>query len=282
MVYSRSRDLPLGIANRACSLHSGFMIQRFHRLIGLAAMLLASAPAISRAELPVSQPQVVTAFPHDKTAFTEGLFFRDGALYESTGGEGQSVIRKVDLVSGKILASVALPAGVFGEGVVDWGNQIYSVTWHGGQGYCWSLHGLRRLGGFHYAGEGWAMTRDRRNIILSDGTPVLRFINPKTFNVVRSLRVTAEGVPVQQLNELEYVKGEILANIWLTNRIARIDPITGAVKGWIDLSALAAVIGSNDLNSVPNGIAYDSARDRLFLTGKNWPLLFEVRLPGSR
>lgn len=254
------------------------MIQLFRRFAGLVAMLSALAPVAVRADLPVSQPEVVARFPHDKTAFTEGLFFRDGALYESTGQEGQSSIRKVDLVSGKILARVAVPPRVFGEGVVDWGNEIYSVTWHGGVGYRWSLHGFRRLGTFHYAGEGWAMTHDARHIILSDGTPVLRFLDPHTLKLVRRLRVTAEGVPVEQLNELEYVKGEILANVWLTNRIARIDPATGAVKGWIDMSALAAEIGSDDRDSVPNGIAYDAARDRLFLTGKNWPLLFEVRL----
>ena len=255
------------------------MIQSFRKVAGFVVMLSALMPAASRAELPVSQPEVVALFPHDRAAFTEGLFFRGGALYESTGREGQSSIRKVDLASGKVLASMALPAGIFGEGVVDWGDEIYSVTWHGGVGYRWSLHGFRRLGTFHYAGEGWAMTRDARHIILSDGTPVLRFLDPKTLKVVRKLRVTAEGEPVEQLNELEYVKGEILANVWLTNRIARIDPVTGMVKGWIDVSALAAEIGSDDRDSVPNGIAYDAARDRLFLTGKNWPLMFEVRLP---
>jgi len=243
--------------------------------------LSALMPAVSRAELPVARPEVVAMFPHDRAAFTEGLFFRDGALYESTG-EDQSTIRKVDLASGRVLSSVKIPSNLFGEGVVDWGDQIYSVTWHGGLGFKWSLHGFRRLGTFHYAGEGWALTRDTRHIILSDGTPVLRFLDPKTMKVVRKLRVTAEGVPVEHLNELEYVKGEILANIWLTNRIARIDPVTGAVKGWIDLSALSAQIGSNDPDMVPNGIAYDSAHDRLFVTGKYWPLLFEVRLPGAR
>jgi glutaminyl-peptide cyclotransferase len=258
------------------------MIQRFRRFAGIVAALSALVPLVARAELPVVQPEAVAMFPHDKTAFTEGLFFRDGALYESTGQEGQSVIRKVELASGKVLANVALPPAIFGEGVVDWGDEIYSVTWHGGIGYRWSLHGFRRLGSFHYAGEGWALTRDARHIILSDGTPVLRFLDPKTLKVVRKLRVTAEGVPVEHLNELEYVKGEILANIWLTNRIARIDPVTGAVKGWIDLSLFAAQIGGEDPNMVPNGIAYDAAHDRLFVTGKYWPLLFEVRLPDAR
>jgi glutamine cyclotransferase len=257
------------------------MMKRFRRLAGIIAALSAWVPSASHAELPVVQPEVVAMFPHDRTAFTEGLFFRDGALYESTG-EDSSTIRKVDLASGRVLSSIKVPSGLFGEGVVDWGDEIYSVTWHGGLGFKWSLHGFRRLGTFHYAGEGWALTRDTRHIILSDGTPVLRFLDPSTLKVVRKLKVTAEGAPVEHLNELEYVKGEILANIWLTNRIARIDPVTGAVKGWIDLSTLSAQIGSNDPDMVPNGIAYDAAHDRLFVTGKYWPLLFEVRLPGAR
>jgi len=257
------------------------MKQRFRRFAWIVAILLAWMPAVSIAELPVSKPEVVAMFPHDKTAFTEGLFFRDGALYESTG-EDQSTIRKVDLASGRVLSSIKIPSGLFGEGIVDWGDEIYSVTWHGGLGFKWSLHGFRRLGTFHYAGEGWALARDARHIILSDGTPVLRFLDPKTLKVVRKLRVMAEGVPVEHLNELEYVKGEILANIWLTNRIARIDPVTGAVKGWIDLSLFAAQIGGNDPDMVPNGIAYDAAHDRLFVTGKYWPLLFEVRLPAAQ
>ena len=239
-------------------------------------------PAIARADVPIVQPQIVARYPHDPKAFTEGLFFRDGALYESTGYEGQSTIRRVDPQTGRILASVKLPPGLFGEGVVDWQDRIYSVTWHGGLGFRWSLNGLKRLGTFHYAGEGWALTSDRKHIILSDGTPVLRFLDPHTLKVVRRLKVTVEGEPVEQLNELEYVKGEILANIWLSNRIARIDPQTGAVKGWIDISALAAQIGGNDPDAVANGIAYDAAHDRLFVTGKFWPLLFEIRLPDSR
>jgi glutamine cyclotransferase len=252
------------------------------RMAFCAAWLVAFGTGAARAELPVAKVEVVKTFPHDPTAFTEGLLYRDGLLYESTGNEGQSTIRAVDLATGRVLRSVSIPPDLFGEGIVDWGDQLLSVTWHGGTGFRWSLRDFRRLGAFHYDGEGWAMTKDASNIILSDGTPVLRFLDPKTLKVVRRLTVTAEGQPVERLNELEYVKGEILANIWLTTRIARIDPVTGAVKGWIDVGKLVTQIGAADRDAVANGIAYDKFRDRLFVTGKDWPLLFEVRVPGMK
>lgn len=242
-------------------------------------LALALLPIAVQAQLPVAEPEIIATYPHDTQAFTEGLFYRDGALYESTGEEGRSQIRKVDLTSGKVLERVSLPPSIFGEGIVDWRDQIYSVIWHGGVGSRWSLNGFRRLGRFRYAGEGWGMTQDGKNIILSDGTPTLRFLHPRTMKVVRRLKVTAEGTAIANLNELEYVRGEILANIWQTNSIARIDPQTGKVKGWINVLALAERAGARGADSVPNGIAYDVKGDRLFLTGKNWPLLFEVRLP---
>lgn len=252
-------------------------MRRFGRL---AALLLATVPMAARAALPVEPAEIVRTYPHDTQAFTEGLLIRDGWLYESTGYEGRSFIRKKELATGRVVQSVQLPPDLFGEGIVDWKDELYSVTWHGGLGFRWSLDGFRQRGTWHYAGEGWAMTQDGRRIILSDGTPVLRFLDPKTLKVVRRLRVTAEGVPVERLNELEYVHGAILANIWMTNRIARIDPATGHVKGWIDVGALAAQIGSSDPDAVPNGIAYDKRTDRLYVTGKDWPLLFQIRLPG--
>jgi glutamine cyclotransferase len=244
------------------------------------AWALVFLPSFARAELPVAEAQIVKIYPHDPHAFTEGLFFRDGIFYESTGLEGQSNIRAVDPASGRVLRSTALPPGLFGEGIVAWKDQLISVTWRTGVGFRWTLADFHPRGVFHYAGEGWSLTEDGRNIILSDGTPVLRFLDPDSLKVVRSLSVTAEGQPVERLNELEYVKGEILANIWMTNRIARIDPKTGAVKAWIDVSNLAAKAATTDPDAVPNGIAYDKARDRLFLTGKNWQYLFEVRIPG--
>jgi glutaminyl-peptide cyclotransferase len=250
------------------------------RIAILAAWSIVLAPALARAELPVATPQIVKIYPHDPHAFTEGLFFRDGLLYESTGLEGQSNIRAVDIASGRTLRSVVLPPGLFGEGIVAWKDHLISVTWQTGIGFRWSLKDFHQLGVFHYSGEGWGLTEDGRNIILSDGTPVLRFLDPDTLKVVRTLKVTAEGAPVERINELEYVRNEFLANIWMTDRIARIDPKTGAVRGWIDVSGLAVKAGATDPDAVPNGIAYDSTHDRLFITGKDWPYLFEVRVPG--
>ena len=246
----------------------------------LAGWVFVLSPGFAQAELPVSPAQIVKAYPHDPHAFTEGLFFRNGRLYESTGLEGQSNIRVVDLASGHVLQSAALPPGLFGEGIVAWKDQLISVTWRTGVGFRWSLGDLRPRSVFHYTGEGWGLTQDGHDLILSDGTPTLRFLDPDSLKVVRTLKVTADGQPVERLNELEYVRGEILANVWMTNRIARIDSKTGAVKAWIDVTNLAARAGTTDPDAVPNGIAYDQVQGRLFLTGKNWPWLFEVRIPG--
>ncbi len=243
----------------------------------LALSLLASPLA---AELPVAPAQVVRSYPHDTAAFTEGLLIRDGWLYESTGFEGQSFIRKKVLATGRTVQSIAIPPGLFGEGIVDWRGTLYSFVWHGGRGFAWDLKSLKPIGTWHYTGEGWALTHDKSHIIMSDGTSTLRFLTPGSMKVVRRLDVTAEGAPVQMLNELEYVHGEILANIWQTDRIARIDPATGQVKGWIDVGALWRRVGDLGRDAVPNGIAYDPRTDKLYVTGKNWPLLFEIKLPG--
>ena len=228
---------------------------------------------------PAVKPRVLHRYPHDPAAFTEGLLFDRGVLYESTGREGQSSIRRVDLASGRVLGRAIVPPPLFGEGIVAVGDQLLSVTWHGGQGFRWTLPGLKRTGGFRYTGEGWAMTGDGRSVILSDGTPTLRFLDPRTMAVTRTLAVTWRGQPLAQLNELEYVKGELLANIWMTPYIARIDPASGVVTGFIDLSDIVAEVGATDRDAVANGIAYDKATGRLFVTGKNWPTLFQITLP---
>ena len=245
----------------------------------LALLLALLIPAAAQAELPVEQAQVVRSYPHDTGAFTEGLLIRDGWLFESTGYEGQSFIRRKELATGRTVQSIQIPPGLFGEGIVDWGTRLYSFVWHGERGFVWDLKSLKHTGQWHYTGEGWAMTQDGRNIIMSDGTPVLRFLAPGSMKVVRRLTVTAEGQPVSQLNELEYVHGEILANIWQTRYIARIDPKDGHVKGWIDVGALWDQVGVTDPGAVPNGIAYDKQADKLYVTGKDWPTLFEIRLP---
>lgn len=244
------------------------------RLPALAALAFATPIA---AALPVQKVDVVNAYPHDRRAFTEGLFFRDGFFYESTGLEGRSEIRQVRIADGKVIRSIALPPRLFGEGIVDWGNELISLTWQTGVGFRWSLPGLAKRGEFRYPGEGWGLTRSPREIVMSDGTPYLRFLDPKTLKIRRRVQVTAEGSPIKNINELEWVRGEIYANIWYTSLIARIDPATGKVKGWIDITPLAEKNMSSS-EAVANGIAYDAKRGRLFVTGKNWPMLYEVRL----
>lgn len=253
-------------------------------LLTAAAALLQTAPQPRPAEpaqLPVVRPEIVRSYPHDTGAFTEGLLFDGGRLYESTGREGQSVIRQVDLATGRTLREAKVPAGLFGEGIVAWKRQLFSVTWHGGRGFRWSLPDLKAAGEWRYTGEGWAMTDDGRHIILSDGTPVLRFLDPATMRVARTLNVTANGRPLKNLNELEYIDGEIWANVWMTRFIVRIDPATGKVKGALDLAELVAKAGTTDPDAVANGIAYDRQARRIYVTGKNWPQLFEIKLPAK-
>lgn len=243
----------------------------------LAALLVCAAPA--GAVVPIYGYQIVHTYPHDTHAFTEGLFYLDGYLYESTGLEGHSSIRKVRLQTGEVVQQVAVPPQYFGEGIVNWKNQILSLTWKSQVGFVYDLATLRVKKRFSYPGEGWALTQDGTRLIMSDGTPQLRFLDPVTLRQTGRLDVTYDGTPVRNLNELEWVRGEIYANLWQTNLIARINPATGAVTGVIDLSGLLpprdVVPGQTD---VLNGIAYDSGNDRLYVTGKNWPRLFEIRL----
>ncbi len=225
--------------------------------------------------VPVYAASVVATHPHDPTAFTEGLFYQDGMLYEGTGEVGSSFVRKVKPETGEVLQQVELPAPYFGEGIVAWGDKLYQVTWQDKTGFTYNLKDFALGDTFSYTGEGWGMTHDDKHIILSDGTPVLRFLDPKTMQVASTLRVTANGCPVQKLNELEYVEGEIWANIWQTNLIARIDPASGQVKSFLDVSALGPK--NRDVDDVPNGIAYDAAGKRVFAVGKRWPQLYEIK-----
>lgn len=245
--------------------------------------LLAAACSPVVAEVPVQRYALVGSFPHDSSAYTQGLFFHRGALYESTGVEGRSAVRKVRLDTGEVLAAAQLPADQFGEGSVGWGDQIISITWQEGVGHRWDAATLRHLGSFRYPGEGWGLTQDGANLIMSDGTSYLRFLDPATFEERERVQVTVDGKPLTQINELEYVRGEILANVWMTDRIARIDPNSGAVTGWIDLTGIAASDRPAITDAVLNGIAYDAASDRLFVTGKLWPKLYEIKLaPAGR
>jgi glutamine cyclotransferase len=244
----------------------------------LALALLPGCAIAAPARPAVYGYRIVHTYPHDIEAFTEGLFYRDGKLYESTGLNGRSQIREENLEDGRVLRSVAVDRRYFGEGIVDWGSEIRSLTWQGGIGFRWRRSDFAKLGEFHYPGEGWALTRNATDIIMSDGTPQLRFLDPETMAERRRITVTDEGRPVERLNELEWVKGEIFANVWMTSRIARIDPKSGRVTGWIDLTGLVAEQAPPGEDSVLNGIAYDAAKDRLFVTGKNWPRLLEIRL----
>lgn len=259
-------------------------------LFGLAACAESPAPSQSNAgaaaaseeEPPTIGWRAVRAFPHDPRAFTQGLIWLDGRLYESTGLVGQSTLREVDLETGRVVRQVDIPPGLFGEGITDWGDEIVSITWQDGVGFRWDRRSFRQTGRWTYAHEGWGLTQDGRHIILSDGTPVLRFLDPATMRELRRLTVTSAGEPVPFLNELEYVDGAILANVWMSRRIARIDPASGRVTGWIDLSELVERTAGTDGDSVLNGIAWDAERRRLFVTGKNWPTLYEIELDDPR
>lgn len=240
-------------------------------------VLLGVAPAPP--PLPVTTAMVIKRLPHDKTAFTEGLFIRDGFLYESTGEVGRSFISKIELETGKVVRRVTVSAPYFGEGIVAWGQQLISLTWQHHKGFRWTLDRFKQVGSFAYPGEGWALTSDGRSIIMSDGTAQLRFLDPDRLTETRRLDVTINGRPLSQLNELEYVDGEILANIWQTDYIVRIDPASGQVTGVIDLGALTREVHPVNSNAVPNGIAWDARARRLFVTGKLWPVLFEIAPP---
>jgi glutamine cyclotransferase len=221
--------------------------------------------------------QVVHSYPHDTSAFTEGLFFLDGVLYESTGLNNRSSVRKVQLETGKVLQQQAVSSEYFGEGIVNWGSDLLQLTWKSQIGFVYDRASFSIKRKFSYPGEGWALTKDSGRIIMSDGTATLRFLNPQTLQQSGQLSVTDHGRPVANLNELEYINGEIWANIWQTDRIARISPFTGNVVSWIDMKGLLtpAERASTD---VLNGIAYDAARNRIFVTGKLWPKLFEIKV----
>ena len=229
--------------------------------------------------------RILHAYPHDPRAFTQGLIYVDGYLYESTGLNGQSTLRKEDLKTGRVLKEVSLPPQYFGEGLTNWGSTLIQLTWQSHVGFVYDRASFRLLRSFHYPWEGWGLTQDGRHLILSDGSDTLHFLNPTTFSQARSIRVSDNGALVKDLNELEYIHGEIYANVWMTDRIARISPATGHVLGWIDLSGLLPGIFVREPGAVLNGIAYDPARKRLFVTGKLWPRLFEIQLvreSGSR
>lgn len=219
---------------------------------------------------------IVNVYPHDENAFTEGLVFENGFLYESTGLYGNSTLRRVELETGKILQLHALNNQFFGEGITIVGNRIIQLTWQSRRGFVYDKDNFDLLQEFSYDSEGWGITYDGNRLILSDGTSNLYFLDPVTFQKIGQVQVF-DTAPVTELNELEYIQGEVYANIWTEEKIAVINPQTGQVRAWIDLSGIQGS-ESHDANSVLNGIAYDAKGDRLFVTGKMWPKLFEIRL----
>ncbi|WP_245616295.1 glutaminyl-peptide cyclotransferase [Deinococcus radiopugnans] len=250
----------------------------------------APAPAAAPTTPPVLTPTIVNRYPHDRAAFTEGLqYLGDGTYIESTGLVGESGVRRVELKTGKVLGRIATPLPTaFGEGVTVLGGLAYHLTWQDGLAFAFDMTTMKEVGRYRYSGEGWGLTTNGRDLIMSNGTPTLVWRDPKTFAAKRSVTVTDGGQPVKNLNELEYVGGSVYANIWLTDRIARIDPQTGKVTAWIDVSALtreasasAAKLGKPlTFDDIPNGIAYVPERGTLLLTGKRWGTVFEVKVPG--
>jgi glutamine cyclotransferase len=255
-------------------------MKRTAGLIGLA-FTLTSCAAAQGSRVPVYGYQVVHVYPHDHAAFTQGLIYLDGFLYEGTGMKGQSSIRKVELETGRVVQEKPLTAQFFGEGLTDWGKELIEITWQSKTGFVWDRETFQLLKSFGYSGEGWGLTHDGKRLIMSDGTAFLRFLDPVTLKEVGKLQVKEGSKPVDNLNELEYYKGDVLANIWQDDRIARISLATGQVVAWIDLAGILPA-GDREGIDVLNGIAYDSKGDRLFVTGKWWPKLFEIKLIPKR
>lgn len=231
-----------------------------------------------RTATPVYSYDVVSVLPHDPRAFTQGLVFLDGLFLESTGLNGESTLRRVDLKSGRVLQQIEVSPQYFAEGLALLGNRLFQLTWQNHKAFVYDLESFQLQREFTYEGEGWGLTTDGQWLILSDGTAEIRFLDPTTFEVKRRFRVEFNARPLERLNELEYVKGEIFANLWGADYVARIDPATGRVLGMIDFSGLLSPQDRAPNTDVLNGIAYDAKADRLFVTGKRWPKLFEVRL----
>ena len=252
----------------------------FGLILCVGILLLAEGGRVPTATsaVPVFTVSIINVYPHDRNAFTQGLVFENGVLYEGTGLRGRSTLRRANLETGEILQIRKLPDHLFGEGITVFGERIIQLTWQAGIGFVYDRATFELLGEFRYPTQGWGITHDGECLIVSDGTSTLRFLDPATFEGIGSIEVRDRDGPVPRLNELEYVKGEIYANVWQTDRIARIAPNTGAVVGWIDLTGILKPEDRIESVDVPNGIAYDAGNDRLFVTGKLWPRLFEIEL----
>jgi glutamine cyclotransferase len=222
--------------------------------------------------------KVIHSYPHDKDAFTQGLFYDEGVLYEGTGQEASSSLRKVELETGKVLQQLNLPSNLFGEGITLYNNRIFEVTWTSKVGFVYEKSTFKQINKIYYQTQGWGLTTMNDKIVMSDGTNVIYFFEPEMFTVVSRIEVYDNEQKVDSLNELEYINGEIWANIWMTDRIVRIDPGTGKVLGYINLAGILNDPNTDTRVNVLNGIAYDKSGNRIFVTGKNWPKLFEIRI----
>jgi glutaminyl-peptide cyclotransferase len=235
------------------------------------------APSIS-SPVPTYGYKVIHTYPHDQGAFTEGLVYDDSVFYESTGRYGQSSLRKVNQQSGQVLQIYNLPAEYFGEGLALYQDKLLQLTWKSHTGFIYDKASFDLVRDFTYPNEGWGLTYDGKRLVMSDGTSTLHFWNPETLEEIGSIDVQDRGTPVTYLNELEYIRGQIYANVWQTNKIAIIDPESGVVAAWIDLTGIIQAENYTEAIDVLNGIAYDTAAGRLFVTGKLWPLLFEIEV----
>lgn len=241
------------------------------------AILLGTAENATGAGIPIYNYKIINAYPHDREAFTQGLAYDGGMLYEGTGLYGKSTLRKVDLETGRVLEQIHLPDWFFGEGIAIWKDRLVQLTWQSGIGLVYNKESLSSVGNFSYRTEGWGITSYGKYLIMSDGTDALYILDPDTFKVTGLIKVRYNGQPVKGLNELEYIRGRIYANVWPTRRIVIISPENGEVRACINLDGLLSKENSSNTD-VLNGIAYDSEDDRLFVTGKLWPSLFEIKL----
>jgi glutamine cyclotransferase len=254
-------------------------LAKWQTLVVVAAAAATGAWAVfsaPRTIAPAYGYRIVNTYPHDPNAFTQGLQYVNGFLYEGTGNYGASSIRKVDLKTGRVIQQTPLPSGYFGEGITVWQNRLIQLTWTSKIAFVYDLESFRQTSSFVYPTEGWGLTHDGKRLIMSDGSSILYFRDPETFKEIGRLQVTDHGSPVKELNELEFIRGEIWANVWQTERIARIAPLTGKVIAWIDLDGLKDATGG-ERPDVLNGIAYDAKNDRVFVTGKWWPKLYEIK-----
>jgi glutamine cyclotransferase len=239
------------------------------------------SPVPSNSDAIIYTYNVISTYPHDRTAFTQGLVFEDDVLYEGTGQYGHSTLRRVELETGDVLQIRELSDEFFGEGITIYGDEVIQITWQNNVGFVYDKDSFELLQQFSYPIEGWGITHDGTRLIMSDGTSTLRFLDPQTFEEIGQVQVFDNDTPITRLNELEYIQGEIYANVWQEDWIVRIAPETGRVVGWIDLRGLLTAEDRSEPVDVLNGIAYDAEAGRLFVTGKWWPKLFEIELVSS-